>query len=514
MNIKALAYVSACLVLGQSIFLVTFGSRFYARWALAWLSLTAVAFLVPDFSAVIFVIILLSAWSNRDRIQGPLAHYCMILPAYPASITYEVPGLLPGIKQFITLNYTRVLSLILLLPCAYRMWMSRHDSRELFKNKIDPLVCLYVMYLSSIGFRDYTITGAVRNAIHVFLDIGIPYFVLSRGLRCLDDFKRVFLGILYSAVLLGTVGVFESGKSWLLYRHMAVSESSFNSSYLVRAGLIRIEGPFYQPIPFGFFLVLGLASLIFLARYAWDKKTFLLAAGLIIGITGVLTVTRMTWTGMGLIAVLWGTVENPHRRLKFIAVALVAGVLVIPVLATLPIFHEFVDQLPFIGSSEQVSVSYRELLLEQAVEVIKETPFFGNPDWMNHPKLEKLYQHRVLGLFIDIVNSYLQIALPLGLVGAGLFLGVQISAAFAVWIGIRGARLRRDEDWTHLGRILFACNLTIIFMLTTTSSISSIPNYTWLILALCSAYATISSKLPRVPTGHEPVVNDGRIMGR
>jgi O-antigen ligase len=144
-------------------------------------------------------------------------------------------------------------------------------------------------------------------------------------------------------------------------------------------------------------------------------------------------------------------------------------------------------------------------LLEVSIEVIKQNPLFGAPDVMQLPVMQQLRQGEGI---IDIVNSYLGIALDSGLVGLSLFTGVFIAVALGIFKGMRSLPDRNDELYL-LGRALLATLLGILVVIgTASSSIAVIPVIYWSVAGLGVAYARLLAlaKAPGAasPAGFQP----------
>jgi len=99
---------------------------------------------------------------------------------------------------------------------------------------------------------------------------------------------------------------------------------------------------------------------------------------------------------------------------------------------------------------------------------------------------------------IDIVNTYINLALRVGLVGLGLFV-----AFFAVVLrGIRRAMLTfpdKDDERRQLGRVLLATLIGILVIIFTVSSITFIPVVYWSIAGLGVAYIQMVRRLDDSP---------------
>jgi O-antigen ligase len=89
---------------------------------------------------------------------------------------------------------------------------------------------------------------------------------------------------------------------------------------------------------------------------------------------------------------------------------------------------------------------------------------------------------------IDIVNSYIGIALEMGLVVLGLFVAFFGLTLFGIYRAMRSIPDKDSEEYL-LGRVLLATLLTIMIMIFTVSSISIIPIVYWAVAGLGVAYA-------------------------
>ena len=100
---------------------------------------------------------------------------------------------------------------------------------------------------------------------------------------------------------------------------------------------------------------------------------------------------------------------------------------------------------------------------------------------------------------IDIVNTYIGIALSVGLIGLMLF----VCFFAAVLLGIRkGMRSfsNKDEEARRLGRALLATLAGIMITIVTVSSITVIPVVYWSIAGLGVAYAQMARRLRQTST--------------
>jgi O-antigen ligase len=104
----------------------------------------------------------------------------------------------------------------------------------------------------------------------------------------------------------------------------------------------------------------------------------------------------------------------------------------------------------------------------------------------------QLYQGDVSNadLKVDIVNSYIGIALERGFVGVLLFAGIFVSVLLSLVKSIKKAKKLSSSDHL-LGTVLFAIILSIMVMIATVSSILAIPVVNFAMLGLAVAYTNI-----------------------
>src|SRR6185503_9393434 len=215
-----------------------------------------------------------------------------------------------------------------------------------------------------------------------------------------------------------------------------------------------------------------------------DAALALLAAGL------VAAISRGPWIG-ALLMVLAFVATGP-RALAPLARLGVAGLCVTAFLVFSPLGKELVDYLPFVGTVEAQNVVYRERLLDVSLGVVLENPFFGAWDFLQLPVMQQLKQGEGI---IDVVNTYVGVALASGLVGLGLFCGFFLVVLAGLVAAMRRAG-NRDAELYTLGQALFCALLGILVMIFTTSSIGLIAVVYWSIAGLAQAYARQASMAP------------------
>ena len=450
-----------------------------------WFALTISAFLANNFWIYLVIFILLLLFAKRSE-SNPPAQYFFILFVLPVS-TIQIPGM--GLINFLfELSYLRVLSLMILLP-AFLILRGRSDTPSFGRTAPDKALGAYLLLIAMLFLRGDSLTDFMRQIFYLFIDIFLPYFVISRSLKNMQSFRDALLSLVLAIMVLSPLALFESLKHWLLYSsvNFALGMTGGMTHYLGREGMIRVIVSAGQPIALGYLMTVGIGLYLFLQRSIQQK--FARQLGMALLIAGLIApLSRGPWIGaLVLLVVFMLTGRNPARRLMSMAMA---ALIILPLISILPGGERVINILPLIGSTDKGSVDYRADLLTNSMIVIQRNLWFGSLDYLHTPEMESMRQGEGI---IDIVNSYIGIALEDGLVGLGLF----VSFFALVLLGVyRAMRLIPDRDSEEylLGRVLLATQMAILTIIFTVSSISVIPIVYWSVAGLGVAYAQMVRK--------------------
>jgi O-antigen ligase len=446
-----------------------------------WFGITLAAFLAHNFWIFIVVAAALLLFALPQE-PNKLAMFFFLLFAVPL-IPADIPafGLL---NHLLTIDYLRLLALVVLLP-AFVSLLDQPDSERLGRPLADKLLAGYLVLSFLLQLRVDSFTNALRHGgFYAFVDIFLPYYVASRSLKDLRGFRDALMGFAVAALVLAAIGAFEFGKRWLLY--MAVEDALGVrwdlSIYLPREGYLRAQGSTGQPIVLGYVMAVAIGLLLFLRksianRLAWGLGILLLMAGL------VATLSRGPWVGAAAMFLIF-VATGPSAGLRFAKIGLL-GAIILPLLLASPAGRTIIDYLPFVGTVEAENITYRELLFNISIEVIKQNPLLGAADVWQLPVMQQLRQGAGI---IDIVNTYLGVALFTGLVGLSLFAGFFIAVIVGIFQSMRNLPDRHDELYL-LGQALLATLLGILVIIGTASSISLIPVIYFSVAGLGVAYA-------------------------
>lgn len=451
-----------------------------------WFTLTLAIFLTHSFWLYTLIAIPLLIYARKKE-SNPPALFFFILFVMPMAYV-SIPGV-GLINYFFELSHARILALFILLPAWFSL-LNKSDIPTFGRTTPDKVLAAYLLLTALLFLRETSVTDTLRHVFYLFTDAFLPYFVISRSLKNLHTFRDALLSIVLAIMVLAPLAVFEFFKHWLLYASVTSLPELKNgmTGYLGRDGMLRAVATAGQPIALGYLMAVGMGLYLFLQR-SIQKKLIrrlgitLLAAGLIA------PMSRGPWVGTAVMLVVFIS-TGPFALRRLVTMAM-AAIFFLSIISVLPGGEKIVNLLPFVGKTEKSTIDYRENLITNSIIVIKRNPWFGSVDYLNTPELEAMRNGR--DGIIDIVNTYIAVALEIGLAGAGLF----VSFFALVLVGTyRATRSIPDKDSEErlLGRALLATLIAIMVTIFTVSSISVIPIVYWSVAGLCVAYAQMVRK--------------------
>lgn len=462
----------------------------FARRRNLWFAITLTAFLAHNFWIYVIVTGALLLVTGRHE-TNKVALFFSLLFAIPL-LQAEISGL-GVIKHFFAINHFRVLSLTILLP-AFLELRKRADTQASKPTHADLILAAYLILSSMLQLNVDSFTNTLRFGFYAFLDVVLPYYVVSRSLKDMQGFRDVLMSLVVAGMVLAAIGMFEFGRHWLLYSSLddALGVSGGFGSYLEREGSLRALATTGQPIVLGYVMAVALGVYLFLQKSFPTRAFWMFGLGLLLA--GLLApLSRGPWLGAAVILLIFFA-TGPRAISRLSTISLV-GLLALPILLATPVGEQIIDHLPFVGTVDEENVTYRQRLIEVSLDIIQANPFFGSYDFLLY--LEELRQGQGI---IDLVNSYLAIALASGLVGLALFLGF----FGVILVNIHKAMRHLDKtDERHLlGRVLMATTIGILVMIFTVSSISVIPLIYWSVGGLGVAYIRMANQLAPLQREH------------
>ncbi len=471
-----------------------------------WIAVVLVAFLSHGFWLYVLACsVLLLSRLGRDEV--PLSLYCVLLFAVPA-LDMQVPGL--GLINYVfDLNHVRLLNLVILLPVAIRL-ANQPEARPTHVKLPDTLLLAYLLYAFVMQAMVDSMTGIMRTTFYLLVDIWLPYFVASRSIRDLRSLQDVAASFVMGVAALCPIAVFEMLRSWLLYDGLRgalrVPGSEF-ALYLTRGegGMLRSNATVGNAIVLGYVMMVGIAFFTFLLP-RFKSRLVALGAAMTLGAGLVAALSRGPWVGTAVV-VFVVICLGPGGGKRFVQAVGLSAVAV-GVLMMTPYGKPIIDHLPFIGTVDEGNVIYRQRLFELSILVLWQNPLFGAFDYIMSPVLEEM--RTGLGI-IDIVNSYLAIALAYGFVGLALFVSPFVACVLSVWAARKNALDCGDLEAERFGRVLIGCVLGIMVTIATVSSIGVVPTIYWLVLGLCVAFARAFGASGALASHHAGFASDARV---
>jgi hypothetical protein len=456
-------------------------SATYTRWRNLWFGLTVLAFIAHSFWIYALVLTSVLGFALR-REAHPVGVFFLLLFLVPAA-DIDIPGL-GLINYFFTLNHPRLLAIALLLPLFWRLWRSS-ASLPLGRYPADRFLLAYLLLAAALQLREANLTSSLRGAFYLFTDIFLPYYVVSRGVKTVDDFKHALLGFVLAVLPLAAMAVWETFQHWNLYSALvgALGTRWGYDGYLARAGLQRANVSTGQPIPLGYVMSVALGFFLYLQTFVTQPRLRWMGALALLGGLAV-TFSRGPWVGAAVMLTVWVWL-GPRGLIRLVKWGLLA-VVALPVLSVInmPGGGTALDLLPFVGQTEVGGITYREELLSNALIVIERNFWLGSVDFLKTPEMLRMIQGEGI---IDLVNTYISVALRLGVVGLAVFVGIFV---WAGWLALKASRkAAADPDTALLGRTLVATLAGTMLTIFTVSSITVIPVVYWSLVALCVAYA-------------------------
>ncbi|MBU1424366.1 MAG: O-antigen ligase family protein [Gammaproteobacteria bacterium] len=475
-TVFAFAHRSACAI--------SDGSD-YKRRRNVWITLTLAAFLTQNFWLYALVATLLLLYSNK-RETNPTALYFFILFVIP-----EIAAPLSGlglINNLFDLTNPRLLALVILLP-AFLSLQKQSDTLSFARTASDKALIAYLFLVAVLYLREDNLTNVLRKEFYLFIDVFLPYYVVSRALKDMQSFRDALLSLVIAMMILAMTGIFEFSKGWVLYSGLTelYEQGEGLSAYLGRDGMLRALATSGQPIVLGYLMVIGIGSYFFIQRLIHKKLIRRLGWALLAG--GLIApLSRGPWVGCAVMLVVYtATGRYAVRRLTMLALAAVAALALVSVL---PGGERVINLIPFVGKTEKNNVEYREQLFTNSMIVIQRNPWVGSTDYLNTPEMEAMRQGQGI---IDIVNSYVVVALKTGFIGLGLFAGFFAMCLFGIHRAMRSIANKDSEEYL-LGRILMSTLLAMLVIISTVSSITFVPIMYWCIAGMGVAYAQLVRK--------------------
>jgi hypothetical protein len=230
-----------------------------------WFLLTLLAFVSHSFWLYLGAGAVILFIAGR-REHNPMALFYMLLFLIPPA-SVQVPGF--GVVNYLVdLNHIRLLTLCVLLPAALAL-RRQGDTLRFGRTWPDRLLAAGLLLMSVLYLRETTLTDTLRQTLYLYVDVFLPYYVASRGLRQISDFKDTLLAFVLASFVLALIGVAEYVRHWLLYSALvdAMGVPWSMSGYLSRGGSLRASVTTGQAIALGYVMSVAIGLFLFVQGY-------------------------------------------------------------------------------------------------------------------------------------------------------------------------------------------------------------------------------------------------------
>lgn len=463
--------------LSKSICLQYMSAEDFVRRCNVWFALTVVAFISPTFWLyAIFAMILLVWAAGRD--ENPLALYAMVTFTIP-NANFYIPPIL--VNQLFDLTQYRILSFALIIPVILRIWKRPAEWGDRRLKPIDFALAAFLLLQLVLLMPYEAPTNTLRRAFLFMVDSFMVFYAFTR-IASKEKLIEVMACFWLSCAVMALIAVFERGRGWLLYTSLVSAWGAPNAfSWIFRDGAVRAQAAAEHSINLGYVSSIALGFFLYLRS---DVKSFSLRwapIGLLLAAT-VASGSRGAWITAALVIFFFVLLRPNAARLLGRAAAV--GAIGVAIMYVTPLKASILDRLPFIGTSDQDTVEYRQQLADVSWSLIKQNPLFGDP--FVYLNMESLRQGQGI---IDIVNGYIFTALFTGFVGLFLML---LIFALALWAAARAMLHFRklDGDLGLLGASLVSVfTATLVFIATAGTGPS-----TYFLTALLVSYAGLTLK--------------------
>lgn len=479
----------------------------YKRRAASWIAITLLAFLTHNYWLFILISVpLIYLVGAKDTHRFALYLFLLfVVPPYRVEL-YDMGAL----QSFMQIDHFRWLSLALLLP-AYLSLRRRPDTVAFGRLAPDLFVLGYILLWLTLQALSASFTVVMRVSAYFFLDLFLPYYVASRALRSVEAYRDALAALAMAVLLMAPIAVFEWARYWLLYGRLEVALGLPEwgwGGFLLRGDALRAQVTTGHAIVLGYCMAVGIGVATYLKPLLpkpshWWLMMLTLCAGLVAGMS------RGPWVGAAA-ALMVFVLTGPRVGSSIVKLGLL-GLVVLPVLLTTKQGQKILDYLPFVGTVEAANVEFRQRLFDVSVQVLWNFPWFGALNYLEHPDMERM---RGADGLIDMVNSFLAVAMATGLVGLTLFAAPFVLVMFGL-LKVIYMRLDRTSEMHHLSRSLLATIVGIMVTIGTVSSITAVPIVYMAMLGMAVGYLRmVASMAPVQPARAPPPADPRRAMPR
>jgi hypothetical protein len=390
------------------------------------------------------------------RPQTAVGIYVLSIPVFPF---YWSPFTLVGLNDVTLL---RLLAIGMAVGLVLQTWKSMMtQSLRVRRVAVEVGVGILIIFWSISTFDVVTTTAAVRNLLYNFTDYWVPFVIAWRLAREPRAVREVLRTIAIPGIIVAAVAVYEYLSQFPIvysfYSDLHSTAGSLNWNPSLRAGLLRTQVSFGQPIFLAFYLVACGLVLIVLGSTAGRLRRVAAYIGAVgVFLVSILPLARGAMVGLVAGLALLIVIAGGRTR-RHLLVLLAIG------LATIWISSGFLErtnsfladfiltvtgQAPIKVQAEQLAnFNGRVDVVQVGLDLIQQSPPLGYGDLS------------VAGTapIRDVANAFIQVGLISGPIGLGLF------TIFLIVVAIRLFRARLAES--EPSRVAMLNGIAALFVL-------------------------------------------------
>lgn len=413
---KSLIYASFLFIVGYS--LVYFAAKPTLRryigpgFVVCFLLTTAAGFIAPNALFFFASIILIFVFTVRDRMDA-ICRYALMMALIPI---FEWNPTLGSIYLF-SIDPLKILGVSLFIALIFKAKNERKPLTWRLSSE-DAIVFVFFLILWIAAGRFPSATIFLRSGVEYLTSLILPFWIIRRSIRNVDEFSILVAIFGITTVLLGVYAIFETRNSWSLFdyvgRHLSTT-TIIAKNAAQRGGLLRASVTMATALNFACYMSLGIIALACTRRFYRSSAIFAVLVGIaVLGFLAPQSRGNLICLSAGLLmlTIAW-------RKWGYAAAAV--GASAIGGLALLVVARNSARVAGFLNLNSAVSgrpagqfYDYRQLLLQRGLEEGMKHPILGASmkDVLN--RLVDITQGEHI---VDMVNTYLFIFLVSGIVG-------------------------------------------------------------------------------------------------
>jgi O-Antigen ligase len=392
--------------------------------AFGWAGISFALFLSPNFWIFALLVFCLLYWLGQR--QHPATLFAGLIYSAPY-LEQLLPGI-GGINQLLSISYPRLLALTCLL-----LWFSKWKPKKHHgdgSTYFDTLLLIYGLYALILQLMFDSLTNSLRFFLYFLIDAMLVYWIARSWATDRKQLKEAISSFMFGAMIVCTIAAFEFGKRWLLYANVGETLKAYGTTgeYLLRGdtGLIRASATTGHSIPMGYLAMVGIILWMGYSETAKiASKAKIIGLG-ILAAGSIASLSRGPWVALAVGLIFWYSLSPQGLKRLVIVFAMASAAFGLALLT--PAKDEIISLIPWVGDSDSGNIDYRTRLIQVSMFLIRENLWFGSPTFMSAPIMQQMIQGQGI---IDLVNTYVALALSSGLIGVFLFASVVIGPLIA-----------------------------------------------------------------------------------